>query len=131
MAISSSPTNLAFASACSHSPVLVLYPRLTTLMVPSGFREYWAVVLLRLRSNLKSSRAISYHFPRYFSLSKGWTASTPLGMVEHENKPNIKVMLIRNRLFFINGRFLWKHLSDRFNCETQSMIPQISVYARR
>src|SRR5690554_8133801 len=55
-------------------------------MVPSSSRSYSAVVLFRSRSNLKSSRAISYHLPRYFALLKGVTATAPLGMVAHDEK---------------------------------------------
>src|SRR5690554_854437 len=55
-------------------------------MVPSSSRSYSAVVLFRSRSNLKSSRAISYHLPRYSALLKGVTATAPLGMVAHDEK---------------------------------------------
>jgi hypothetical protein len=60
-------------------------------MVPSLFIEYRAVVLFRLRSNLKSIRAISYHFPRYLLVSNDLTAIAPLGMVVHDLKPKIAI----------------------------------------
>src|SRR5690554_4708574 len=100
----SSPTNLALPTASDHSFFTVLYPLFNTLIVPSGFKEYSAVVLFKSFSYLKSILAISYHFPRYLDLSNGVTAVIPSGIVEQENNPNImavNVIVSTNVFVFI------------------------------